>query len=82
MIRASIVAFRINPPSSFEDIPQPPSVSQELERLLKDPQAPIAELTRLITIEMTYLNIAIRTCIDHGAPKSRIESYMRLISGL
>jgi hypothetical protein len=82
MIRTSIEGFQINPPPPIDDIPKRPSVMQEVEDLLKDPKAPLADVVRLITIEIAHLVAAMRTCSERRAPFSQVKSNMSQIRAL
>lgn len=82
MIRTSIEAFQINPPPPIDDTLRRASVMQEIEDLLKDPEAPVAEVLHLITIEIANLVVAIRTCTERRAPFSHLKSNMAQIKAL
>lgn len=82
MIRTSIEAFQINPIPPIDDTLRRPSVMLEISDLLKNPEAPVAEVLRLITIEITYLAIAMRTCTERGGPWSEMKSNMGQLKGL
>jgi len=82
MIRTSIEAFQINPPPPIDDTLRRPSVMQEIEDLLKDPKAPVADVLHLITIEIAYLVLAMRTCTERRAPFSQMKFNMSQIKAL
>jgi hypothetical protein len=82
MIRTSIMAFEINPPSPNDDTLSRPSVLPQIFDLLKDPEAPIEEVLRLITIEIAHIAAAMRTCTERRAPLSQMKSNMNQIRAL
>lgn len=82
MIRTSIMAFEINPPSPNDDTLSRPSVLPEIFDLMQDPEVPIGEVLRLITIEIAHIAAAMRTCTERRAPLSQMKSNMSQIKAL
>src|ERR1700740_3639376 len=73
MIRTTIMSFEINPAPPIDDTLRRPSVLPEIKVLVNDPDAPVAEVVRLITIEITNIAAATRTCTERRAPFIRNE---------
>jgi len=82
MIRTSIEAFQIDPPPPIDDNLRRPSVMQDIIDLLNAPEAPVAEVLHLITIEIAHLVVAIRTCSERRAPIAQVKFNMSQIRAL
>ncbi|HXQ32990.1 MAG TPA: hypothetical protein VN843_03090 [Anaerolineales bacterium] len=82
MIRTTIMSFEINPAPPIDDTLRRPSVLPEIKVLVNDPDAPVAEVVRLITIEITNIAAATRTCTERRAHLSEMKSYMSQIKTL
>jgi hypothetical protein len=73
MIRYSIEAVYIAPPVPSGVTPKRASIMPEMSDRLRDPNASIGDLQRLITIEMAHLVEAMRKCEEMGAPISELK---------